>query len=275
MPDDMCTMLIESSTVTPCGAAGLQVDLGAAQARQDQRLAAVHQVAAVELGASTCTVRSQWRSACQVSWRVGRGRRRSCRRARRTPCRGRRASPRSPRPRRTPCSRGGSKPNTSLQAVEQRRGRLLLDAHRAVALHVAVAAHRAQAGAGPADVAAQHQQVGDHLDRRHRVLVLRDAHAPAGDDAARRPGRRRRRARICASRQARLLLERVPGLGAQVGQQRVEADGVLGDEGVVEHAGRAGVLQLDDALHHALEQPPCRRRRAAGSSAMLMRVEPS
>ena len=44
-------MLIESSTVTPCSPLGLAVLLGAGQAGQDQRLLAVHDVAAVELGA--------------------------------------------------------------------------------------------------------------------------------------------------------------------------------------------------------------------------------
>ena len=40
------------------------------------------------------------------------------------------------------------------ERVEERRRRLLVDPHRAVALHVAVAPHRAEPGAGPADVAA-------------------------------------------------------------------------------------------------------------------------
>ena len=68
-----------------------------------------------------------------------------------------------------------------LKGIEERHGRALVDAHGAVALHVAVAAHRAQAGAGLADVAAQQHQVGDFLDGRHRMTMLGDAHRPAHD----------------------------------------------------------------------------------------------
>ena len=45
-----------------------------------------------------------------------------------------------------PCSRGGSKPNSSRQRVEEVRRRALPDAHRAVALDVGVSPHRAQPG---------------------------------------------------------------------------------------------------------------------------------
>ena len=69
------------------------------------------------------------------------------------------------------------------QPVEQRVVGLLPDPHRAVALHVGVAADRAQPGAALADVAAQEHQVGDLLDGRHRALVLGQAHRPADDDA--------------------------------------------------------------------------------------------
>ena len=68
-------------------AAGLMVLVGARQAGQDQRLLAVHDVAAVELGA-TCTVSSQFRNASKC--RRGPARPApGCRRARRTPSPGR------------------------------------------------------------------------------------------------------------------------------------------------------------------------------------------
>jgi hypothetical protein len=67
------------------------------------------------------------------------------------------------------------------QGVEQLRLGFLVDAHGAVALHVAVAAHRRQAGAGLADVAAQQLQVDDFLHGRHRMAVLGHAHGPAHD----------------------------------------------------------------------------------------------
>ena len=59
--------------------------------------------------------------------------------------------------------------------------RLLVDADGAIALHVGVAAHRANAGARPAEIAAQEQEIRDLADRRHRMPMLRDAHRPGAD----------------------------------------------------------------------------------------------
>ena len=65
------------------------------------------------------------------------------------------------------------------QRVEEVVGRPLPDAHGAVALDVGVAAHRAQAGAGLADVALQQRDVDELLDRGDRVAVLGDAPSPS------------------------------------------------------------------------------------------------
>jgi hypothetical protein len=46
-------------------------------------------------------------------------------------------------------------PEFAVECFEERDGRLLVDADGAVALHVGMAAHRAQARARPADMAAQ------------------------------------------------------------------------------------------------------------------------
>jgi hypothetical protein len=73
-----------------------------------------------------------------------------------------------------------------LQLVERRQLRLLGDADRALALHVRMAAHRADAGAGLADIAAQQQQVDQHLHVLHAVPVLGQAHAVDADHGARR-----------------------------------------------------------------------------------------
>ncbi len=59
------------------------------------------------------------------------------------------------------------------------------DAHRAIALDVAVSAQRADTGAPAADVAAQEHQVGDLLHVLHAVHVLRDTHAVADDHVLR------------------------------------------------------------------------------------------
>ena len=139
-----------------------------------------------------------------------------------------------------------------LQPIEERRCGLFVDAHRPVALHIAVAAHWARAGARAADIAAQEQQVDDHLDGRHRMLVLRDPHAPAGDDAAGLD--------VCIAgladfvfRQARFGLDGGPRFGAHVGGKDVEATGVLGDERVIDDGGLTAAARHVIALDHVFD----------------------
>ena len=159
----------------------LHIDFGAAQTRQDQCLASVHHVAAVELGGD---VHRQVAALQGLPGFVG-------------------------------VWRGGGEVSAEgeedlavavahlfdrahhvhagfarrleavdvAQLVEQGGRWLFPDAHGAIALHIAVTADRARARAGSADIAAQQEQVHDHLDRRDRMRVLRDAHAPAGDHA--------------------------------------------------------------------------------------------
>jgi hypothetical protein len=71
-----------------------------------------------------------------------------------------------------PCSRGGIEAEHLLHAVQIGRLGLLVDADGAVALHIGMATDRPDAGAGLAEVAAQHQQVGDLLQQARAVLVL-------------------------------------------------------------------------------------------------------
>ena len=82
-----------------------------------------------------------------------------------------------------------------VQGVEKGPRRPLPDPHRAVALHVGVPADAAGPRAGPADVAAEQQQVDQHADGRHGVAVLGQAHRPAGDHPLRARDHARRRAR--------------------------------------------------------------------------------
>src|SRR5438270_12198846 len=58
------------------------------------------------------------------------------------------------------------------QTVEELRGWLLPNSHGAIALHVAVAAHRTKTRPRFAQLSAQHHQVHDLLDVRHRIFVL-------------------------------------------------------------------------------------------------------
>jgi hypothetical protein len=66
-------------------------------------------------------------------------------------------------------------------AIQQRIRRLLGDADGAVALHIGVAAQRADSCAGLAEIATQEQQVRDLLHVRGALRVLGDSH-PVADD---------------------------------------------------------------------------------------------
>ncbi|GJE69507.1 hypothetical protein CHKEEEPN_1035 [Methylorubrum podarium] len=72
-----------------------------------------------------------------------------------------------------------------LELVERHQRRLVGDADGALALHVGVTAHGADAGAGAADIAAQEQQIDEHLHRLGAAAVLRQPHSV---DADHRPG---------------------------------------------------------------------------------------
>jgi hypothetical protein len=99
-----------------------------------------------------------------------------------------------------------------LQLVERRQLRFFRDADRALALHVGVAAHRADAGARLADVPAQQEKVHQHLHVLHAVAVLGQAHAVDADHGIRRHVDARGVAQIGAV-EAGFLLDLVPGGG--------------------------------------------------------------
>ncbi len=96
-------------------------------------------------------------------------------------------------------------------------------------------AHRAQAGAGLADVALQERDVGELLDRGDRVAVLGDAHRPAGD-GGRRVAEHLRGALDWSRREAGGPLDGGPVDVAHVRRPVVEADGVPLDEVAVDVA---------------------------------------
>ena len=81
-----------------------------------------------------------------------------------------------------PCLARGSEPELLLQGVQERLGHPLPDTHRAIALDVAVPTHRARSCPRSTQIPAQQQEVDDLADRRHTVLLLGQAHRPAGDD---------------------------------------------------------------------------------------------
>ncbi len=71
----------------------------------------------------------------------------------------------------------------ALQPVEEGGVGFLVDPHGAVALHVAVTAHRTESGPRLANLAAHQVQVDDFANGVDRMLVLGDPHGPAADHA--------------------------------------------------------------------------------------------
>ncbi|MCY1413405.1 hypothetical protein D9M71_288350 [compost metagenome] len=234
---------------------GLQVDIGAAIARQYQRLLAVDQVAAVELGADVhrqlaiaqgfggaSAVRGCLDEiATQADENLGIALEHG-----------------------VDCLDGvvavmprHLELEALFQGIEQGHRWPLVDAHGAVALHVAVAAHWAQTGPGPAQVAAQQHEVGDFLDGRHRMAMLGDAHGPAHDHILRRTIHMRGLFHI-GQVQPGLLNDVCPRRGIDDGQVFLHGGGMFIDEGMVEHGrrviGLGFALPLQQELGHAAHQ---------------------
>src|ERR1700728_4106373 len=67
------------------------------------------------------------------------------------------------------------------QRIQKRLRRALPDAHRAVALHIRMPPKKNRSRSWPAEIAANQQQVHDHRNVIHAVLLLRHAQAPSAD----------------------------------------------------------------------------------------------
>ena len=165
-PREACTAPIESSTVTRCSppprrSRSVRPRVGRMIARRP--VTTCERLSFVE----TCTVRSVLRSAASVDERVGGGGDEVAAHAHED-ARGAVAH-RADRLDGVVAvlARRGER-ELAIEGVEERGGRLLVDAHRAVALHVRVTAHRADAGARATDVALQQQHVHDVAQRRPR-----------------------------------------------------------------------------------------------------------
>ncbi len=188
---------------------------------------------------------------------VGRGRRRSCRRA---PTNTSTLPSRMARIASTvsqPCSRGGSKPNSSRSASRNAPG--IFSQMPIVRSPWTLLCPRtgAGAGAGPADVAAQQQEVDDLADRRDRVAVLGQPHRPADDHLVGRDDVRDELLDLLArtARSARSIA--VQSSAVQVRGGLVEPVAVAFDEVRVEHRAR-------DAWPRGRAAPCSPRRTARG-----------
>ncbi len=139
------------------------------------------------------------------------------------------------------------------QRVQEVVRHLLPDAHGAVALHVAVAAHRTRTRAGPAEIAAQQKEVDDLPDGGHSVLVLGDAHRPADDDPFAAQHVVTDRLDLRAGQPGRgehVLPADLPGVLGEL----LEAAGVALDELAGEHLTGPRVLGLQEKPVEPLEE---------------------
>ena len=233
-------------------AAGLHIQFGAAERRQDQRVFAGHQVAAVKLGAD---MHRQIAVAQGAGGALGVRRRGGQVAAQRDQHFHFAAQHRFDRFHRVVAQRAvGGKVKVALQAVEQRFGRLLVDPHGAVTLDVAVAAYRAQAGARFAQLPEQQLQVGDFAHRSNGVFMLRHAHRPGADHpfGALIGGRRLAQLRLA---KARLRGNGLPLGGVYLRQVSFYANAVPFDKRQVEQGGLAGgqtlAVGFQQGFHHA------------------------
>ena len=186
-PLDMWMTQVVSSTVTNClPAASWKIVLGAAEARQNERLLAGDQVAAVEFGGDLDGEAAALEGFGGVIG-VGRGDEEIA----------------------TEADEdfdfafvhgfdghdgieamfvGRGEVEFFAEGFEEFGGHFFPDADGAVALDVGVSADWAEAGAFTADVAAEEGEVGEGLDIGDAVFVLGDAHGPGADHAFRFDG---------------------------------------------------------------------------------------
>ena len=153
------------------------------------------------------------------------------------------------------------------ELVLRHLGRVFGNAHRALALHVGMAAYRADPGADLADVAAQQQQVDQHLHVLYAVAVL--GHAHAVDDHHLVAARIDRGGGFqCATVEAGAPLQLRPVVAVGFSDQAVEAFGVLRDECMVEH--RRAALGSRIAVHRQQSFDDAHDRRGIAADLHLM-----
>ena len=183
LPREAWTIDIESSTVIDCGAGGLHVALRAAEDGQDDRLLADQEVRAVELGVQ---VHREVKIAHALVAAIGVGQRDREIAAEADQRLGLSRHHRLHRLDRVMAVMRRRAETERLFDIGEHHGiGLFGDADSAVALHVGMAAQRADAGAGLAEIAAHEQQGRDLLHVLRALLVLGDAHAVADDRCVR------------------------------------------------------------------------------------------
>src|SRR6266404_7198283 len=234
--------------------ARLHVDVAARQTGEDQRLFAMNQMAAVELGADAD---SHPQAAHR---RLGHGPvRHGSDEIATEPdkCLGAAVNHRlNSVDDIVPMSTRRLEAEHSLELVEECRLRLLVDAHGAVALHVRMTAYRADPRPGLAEIAAQQQQIHDLLHVCSAEPMLGDPHAVDDDDSASARVDGRHALQLFAW-QAAYPQYVFPSCLAEIVRERLEAVRMLRDEVEIENwlgaAAKRLVMRLQHQLHDTLE----------------------
>ena len=134
------------------------------------------------------------------------------------------------------------------QAVKELRGRLLPDAHGAIALHIAVTAHGTQTRARLTQLSAQQHQVDDLLNVGDGVLVLGQTHGPAKDYSF-RPNEDTRRVFDFDFRDSGLFEDVAPVNRSQCRFEFFKPRSVTIDELLIENLARPALFRVKEFLH--------------------------
>jgi len=130
---------------------------------------------------------------------------------------------------------------------------LFPNSHRAIALDIAVAAHRTQPAAGLADLSAQQHQIHNFLNVRDRIFVLGQAHRPAEDHAL-----RVNEDAPCVFdfdfRDARLFEDVAPVRLAERRREFIKTARMFFYEFMIENLTRAPIFRVENFLHDSLKQ---------------------
>src|SRR5207244_4423283 len=111
--------------------------------------------------------------------------------------------------------------------------RVFGDANGALPLHIRMAAHRTNTSAALTDVAAQQEQIDQHLNVDDAATVLGDAHAVDDHDALVSCVNGSHRLQRTAA-QSRLTFNRLPGRFNRAVAELTKTFGVLGNEGLID-----------------------------------------
>src|SRR3984893_14026684 len=147
---------------------------------------------------------------------------------------------------------GRSEAKLCAESIEKLIAHFLPNPHGAITLHVAMAKHRAWAGAGSTNVTAHQYKIYHLLDRGHRVFVLGQSHGPTADNRA------SIQRNFCGSSdlipvQTTADENFFPTGRTQTGDELVIANGVLTDEIPIKEFAWTSIFLGQHLFHHPPE----------------------